>query len=430
MKFFVFIFFIYLCILNGQSRDLSLADMNYSKGNYEKVIEILDNNLIEDSIYSDYWYKLGISYQRLNNYGRAHEALYTAYKFSKFDFSLNIALGRNYYYSGAYNSALLFFRQAYEIDSSNLSLLIDLANCFSEINEYENAIHFYRELITRDSTNAYFYSRIGKCYYKINEDEQALFYLRKAFNKNPHDAATAILLGGLLVNNNDFIDALKVIHQGLNFNGQSFSLLKLSAETLFKMKRYEDAAVQYEAIISAGDSTSTNYKKLGFCRYLPESIKGYEENSKDTTKYLSAIDSFSKAIRKDSTDALSHIYLGICLKERSEYSKSTAFINKGIKLTFPDYLADAYSQLASAYEFNGQYSEAIRAYKKAHDHDPQRRSITFQLASLYDRYYGDKQTPLLYYKKFLSESGNADTALINYAIKRIDYLIEQKHFHN
>ena len=423
-RFFCFVI-LFSGLLLGQDK-FEEASKEYAVGNYSKVIDILKEQIPEDSSFYNFWYMLGISYQKNHNYNKASEALYTAYKFNKFDIKLNMALGINFKYSGAPSYSILFYKQVYELDSSNTSMLIELADSYFQIKNYNNAINVYKKLVNKDSSNAFFLKELGRCYYRINNVKEAISHLQKSFEINPRDAGVALLLGGLLVNLQQYDEAIKVIQDGLYDNGQSDQLLKLYAETLFKMKRYTSASVQYEAVIEGGDSTAVNYKKLGFCYYLPESMKPVTEN--DSLKYLPAIKAFSKAIEKDSSDALSYIYLGICWKEKGEYSRAADLLKWGIELSFPEYLVDAYSQLASGYEISGDYEEAIKAYKKAQEYDSKRRTITFQLASLYDKYYRDKQTPLLYYKKFLSENGDVEAALIDYAKKRIENLNEQMFF--
>lgn len=424
------IIFISIGIIVGQDENLKIADDLFNKGNYLGMTNILESNLPEDSSHVLYWYKLGIAYQKMNNYELAYSALYTAYKFNKFDVDLNLALGRNYNLLGSPNYSLLFFEQAKELDPENPNVLMELANCYGEVGDYQKAIDIYEHLLEIDSLNSYYYKQAGQFSYKLGRIESAISNLERSLMLNPRNVNVALLLSSLYVKTEKLESSLSVVNTGLHYNGNSLPLLKLSAEILFKMKKYDKASIQFESVIKSGDSSSTNYQKLGFCYYLTKNSERIFEVEFDSAGFVPAINAFTKAVEKDSTDALSNIYLGICFKEIGNYTQAIKSINKGIRCSFPTYLSDAYEQLASGYELKGEYTKAIKAYKNAHNHDPQNTSLMFRLAAVYDRYYKDRNVPLLYFRRFLDSSDDLDPLLKKYANDRVSLLTEKLHFEN
>lgn len=429
MKKLIILIALLFTTLQGQNR-IEEIDSLMGAGDYQEIVKRLEGNIVPDSSEYHLWFALGKAYQNMFNYAKAKDALYSAYKFNKFDLPLIMALGKNYVYMGAPYYSLLFFEQAVELQPENQSVLLDLGRSYYDVREFEKSANVYESLLQMDTTNAYFYKQLAQCYYKQRKWSAAISLLEKSFQINPRDANVAFQLGGLLVNQKEYDRAVEVIREGQTHNGYNIQLNKLAAETLFKMRYYDGASNQYELVISQGDSTALNYQKLGFCYYYLESPAVFESPSRDSLFYLNSIKAFSKAVELDSTDALSNVYLGICFKERGEYETSISFLEEGIQLSFPGYLADAYAQLGSSYELDGNYSESIKAYKDAQNYDPTREELTFHLASVYDRHYKDHSVPIMYYKKYLEKVLDGDPSLREYAQSRMDYLIEKQHFGN
>jgi len=414
----------------SQCPDLAEVNELWLKGEQLRIIKLLEGNIPRKAECYQHWFLLGKSYDRMSNYAKANEALYQAYEYNKLDLPLIMALGRNYVLLGAPNYSLLFFEQAIDLEPGNQSILLELGNSYYEVRAFDKSARVFSELLEQDSTNAYYYKQLAQCYYKTRKWDEAIELLKKSFDINPRDANVAYQLSGLLVNQNEFEKAFEYIREGLVHNGQHLQLNKLAAETLFKMKHYDSASNQYELIISEGDSSALNYQKLGFCYYFVEREVASKSPTKDSMLFVKSIDAFSKAVQIDTTDALSMVYLGICYKERGEFELSISFLEKGISLSSPGYLADAYAQLGSSYDQNGKFTEAIKSYKKAQEYDHKKESLTFHLAAIYDRYYKDSSVPIMYYKKYLRESFDDDPAFREYAESRLDHLIERQHFEN
>ena len=425
MKTLLFLLMILLNLTAGVV-DKNRIDELISKGEFVQVIKLLEGNLEDVPENYSLWISLGKAYQGLMNYNKANEALYVAYNYNKSDLLLIMAIGRNYVQMGASQYSLLFFEQAYDMEPDNFNIMIELGQSYYDVRRFEDAKSIYENLVAKDSTNSFYSKQLGMCYYKMNKTDEALHWLEKSFLQNERDGSVALILAGILVNNKKYSEALRILSKSQQHNPSGLQTNKLAAETLFKMQRYDDAAMGYKLVIQQGDSTAGSFQKLGFCFYFAESGKRQD----DSLKYKLAIESFAKAVEKDSADALSYIYLGICYKERKEFKKSIEYIERGIKKSFPSYLSDAYAQLGSSYYMDEQFPLAIRTYQEALKLDPAKTTILFHLAAVYDRYYADKQIAMGYYQKFLTEQMNADLVLKNYAEERCNKLREVIHFRN
>jgi hypothetical protein len=71
---------------------------------------------------------------------------------------------------------------------------------------------------------------------------------------------------------------------------------------------------------------------------------------------------------------------------------------------------------------------AISSYLQAYSYDPSNKVLLFYLGSAMDRFYADRQTPAMYYTKFLKEDTTGNNILIEYAKERLEKLAEQAHF--
>ncbi|MFC2134130.1 tetratricopeptide repeat protein [Bacteroidota bacterium] len=397
-------------------------------GNYKQAIDTMSDLLKSDSTNFELLYNLGLAHQRLFQYSKARDALYKAYEYEKFDIPLLMALGRNYKYMGASNYAVMFFEQAYVIDSTDTNIKLDLANSYLESFEVVKAEKFFRRLFESDSTNGYICKQMAYCNFKLGNNDEAIRLYTIAKKLNEYDATIAIQLGNLLVRKEEYEKAYYVVRKGLETNGINQHLHRLAAEILFKLKRYHSAGLQYENLIQNGDRSAVHFQRLGFCYYITATDTTLSNDSTRVVRFNNAIDSFSKAVELDDNDALAYMYMGLSYKELDSLEISTDIISTSIDRMIPDYIADAYSHIGNNFELTGNYESAIKAYRKASEYNPDNANIIFQLATLYDKYYEDKNVPMMYYKKFLKESDKKDEVIIEYVEERMQAIREYLHF--
>lgn len=398
------------------------------KGDYIKLIDEAKKILKRDSTNFELLYNLGLAHQNLFQYDKAKEILYKAYEYEKFNIPLLITLGRNYKYMGAGNYAVMFFEQAYAIDTTDINIKLELANAYLDSFDFVNAEKMFSKLLEADTTNGYICKQLAYCNFKLGQEDKSIELYTKAQTLNEFDATIPIQLGNLLVRKEKYEDAFHVVKRGLIENGQNSHLNRLAAEILFKLKRYQAAQFQYERLINNGDSTSVHYQRLGFCYYITATDTSLANDSTKVDKIKKAVYAFGKAVELDDNDALAWMYLGLSYKELSDYEKSNECISCSISKMIPGYLADAYSHMANNYELIGNYDKSIKAYRKAAEYNPGNANLTFQLAALYDKYYEDKNVPLMYYKKYLRDNKSNDEIIIEYIKGRIEKLEEYLHF--
>jgi tetratricopeptide (TPR) repeat protein len=244
------------------------------------------------------------------------------------------------------------------------------------------------------------------------------------------NSSTILQLSKIYFKDEKFEEAYDLIAAGLSINALNLPLNRLGAEVLFKLQRYRPAAVQYNLLIEYGDTTATIYQKLGFCNYFVAEELLLSDSTASKNKIYEAIYALEESRRLNWEDPLTSLYLGICFKELKEYGRAITYLEECLNLLYPEYTSDVYVHLGVAYEMEEKYSESIAAYRKGLEHKPTNDGIIFQLATVYDQYYADREVPLIYYKLFVNRTGEDNPILTEYANSRISAIIEELHFKN
>ena len=326
------------------------------------------------------------------------------------------ALARIYYQLSRYREAAKLFKKILTEEPDNQIARLWLADCQFTLQRYQEALAIYQPLTEQDSLNLFALQRTALCLQRLRKTSRALTYWKKLATLDPGNAQAAAALANFFLSRNRLDSAGTVLTTALSYDPHNRTLLRLQAQAVYRHQSYRQASRVYRHLLSLGDSTSFVFRRLGICQLYLDSLSAAEQ-------YL------QQAVRQDSTEALSWFYLGLVYNELKDYSKAITALEKAIRLSQPDFLADAFAQLATAYQATGRHGQAIQAFKQALKLDASRSVLWFYLASAYDTYYADRRVPLLYYRKFLQADTTADPTLQEYARYRIEKLRETIHFH-
>lgn len=419
---------LFICLFSNRLfSQSSEMDQLFIKGKYETVIKILQEKLsAEDTLSAKEYYQLGLAYQNVYNTQKAVEYLSKASRLESQNASYLYSFGLSLSANGQGNFAIGVLNESLERDPDNVSAKIELGKLWIENQNYETAKNIFDDLFKSDSQNTYYARQIALCHLKQNSVDSAKYYYQFAFNNNSSDHISAYQLAGIFFNEAKYDEAIQILIPALEKNPTNLPLNRLAGETVFKMKKYQDAKIQFKTLISMGDSSAANYQKLGFSYYLTADKDSSYTDSLAEIK--TALEYFYKSFHKNDKDPLTAFYIGICYSDLENSEAAIEFFNKSISLIFPDYIADVYYHLASNYEKLGNQTEAISAFRKAYKYDPSRDIILFQLATIFDEFYEDKSVPVLYYELFLKKTKLEDENIVNYAKSKIESLKEELHF--
>ncbi|MBZ0182140.1 MAG: tetratricopeptide repeat protein [Melioribacteraceae bacterium] len=423
----LFTLFIFIISLKGQSIDEQIDNLFFKK-DFQNAIPLLVEKIENDSTNYLDLYRLGLAYKESYQYSKSLDLLRNASRQNSNDIEVLLALADNFYLIGNIGLAAVTYREVLEKDADNFRASIELSKINIESEDYNSALQIFKSLIKRDSTNAFLFSQMAFCEFKLGNGEAAIELYKKSLQLNNYDIKNYLQIAKIFFIYEKYDSSFAYIKEGLEINPRDLPLNKLGAEVLFKMKKYRAAIIQYDQLILYGDTSSTNYQKLGFSQFF---VSGSTINSTEADSLLSeSIKSLSKSFEQYKDDPLTTLYLGLAYKDKNDYETAIAYFDRTLEIIYPDYISDVYTHLGVSYEMKNDYKSAVKSYKKALEFNPEKTSIIFQLASLYDRNYADKSVPLLYYEKYLNDTENPDSTLYNYSLKRISDLKESLHFTN
>jgi tetratricopeptide (TPR) repeat protein len=341
-----------------------------------------------------------------------------------------MALANCFVQAGQPTFALGIYKDVVNLDSNNVSALIELGKILLQQGSKVEAERIYLRLVQLDSLNAYYHSQLGYSQFKLNKKEDAIDSFNRSLEIDSLNSSTILQLSKIYFKDEEYKKAYHLLSRGLSANALNLPLNRLAAEVLFKLQKYRAAAFQYDLLVKFGDTTATVYQKLGFCNYFVAEQLIMSDSTESKKKIYEAIYALEESRRLNWDDPLTSLYLGICFKELKEYGRAITYLEESLNLLYPDYISDIYVHLGVAYEKQKKYPESIIAYQKGLEHKPSNDALLFQLATVYDEYYADREVPLMYYKLFVKRGGVENPILKNYAESRISALIEELHFSN
>lgn len=398
-----------------KSNSLSAVRLALLRGEETRALNLLQQVIKEQPQNAQAFYLTGMVYKETSRYNLALTFLQKAQRLNRADLQTKIVLARVYEKLGQTPQAIQTYLRVLQNDSLNLPAQSSLAAIYFKEKQIPEAVRLYDKLHKKHPNNSYFLRRLGICLFKLKKYKQASGRFLQTLKINKKDLRAYLYLGHSYQKSEQWPAALQAVSNGLQVYPQNHSLLKLNGDLLFQTKKYAQAVENYLAVVKDGRASPNLYKKLGLSYF-------YLNN------FAPALLALKKSIQADSSDALSYYYLGLVYKKLGNYKKSSDLLESALKKMIPDYLPDVYSDLAYCYDRQKNYGEAIQAYKKALNIDSECKLNLFFIASIYDRYYKDRQSPLDYYKRFLDEAPDAPARYKDYALERVKALNEKIFF--
>ncbi|MCH8330281.1 MAG: tetratricopeptide repeat protein [Bacteroidetes bacterium] len=272
--------------------------------------------LIDKKPYSHLaWHNLGQAYAALGLYEQAVEA-YEYALVIKDDFEPAIKDCANVYYLlKDFKKALEHYHTLSGIADSSVRTLYKLAKCYESLRKYSDALLYYRKALKIDPEYAKAYYRIGFIYDNLEMLEGAISSLEKAVSLDPRKPQYHALFGRvtkrmgffekaltcylraleldssnpdywqqmtiLLVENNEFDDAITSLDQGMSECLNTIDLLYLKAAVLFEFGQKKEGTIVFESALeqdySRHDQIFKNFPELKNNNYILELIDQYND---------------------------------------------------------------------------------------------------------------------------------------------------------
>ena len=424
-----YIIMILLLVFSLRSEEKIIADANslFLQNKFNTAAELYEEYLTANEDPQIYL-KLGLCYKKLMKYNKARAAFEKANELKDNDADILLNLGLLYSSMGRSFMAIDALEKSVEIDSSNIFARISIARLYVKSEEFVNAERLYRKLLTSDSANSYYYKQLGYVYQKLKKEREAKEYYEKSFELNAADIGTASSLALIYYDEEKPDSAIAIIDTALHNFEDDIRLLKLKADILFAEKDYSGTVNVIVRILASENDSPQIYQRLGIC-YYQTAVDNFAGDAQ-IIKLESAVEALKQSFESDSTESLTALYLGLTYRALSRNDEAINFLEKAVTLIYPKYSPAIFTNLALVNQEEKNYSEAIKYFKEAQRLDTGNPNYWYYLAAIYDSYYSDKQTPMIYYQKFLMSEDSLDERLSIYAEARINELKEKIHFQN
>ncbi len=424
-RLFLLIIFVLNTFLFAQTSEENSPQLLLLKGRFLEAVNLLED---KEAKTDAEFFQLGLAYQSLQKRVDALEAFNKAIKMKPGDIDyLNAAARINTGLDLTYEAAGLY-RKILSVDSTNFNAMLNLGKLYVVQREFKPAEKLFNRLLEIDSTNSFFYEQLGIIYSKQDSVDTAIENFEKSIMLNELNPDACLVTAQLFLKKEQPDSSMKYLEIGLKNYPHHGKLNKLKGELRFQQKEYFDAVNHFVKAVSFGEPNALVYQKMGLSYYFIANSDVFTKRDGWEQKLNEAISTLKLAYELDPQNALTCFYIGVAYKQLEEYDLSLEYFNKCLDNIYPAYLSDVYAQIGSLQETKGNYTETIIAYQKALEINPEKKNLLFHLASVYDRFYADRNIPLIYFKKFLKVQKDADEKLVSYAESRVDRLIEENHF--
>jgi len=346
-------------------------------------------------------------------------------------------------------------------DSSNADLLILKGEVLMSMFRFSEAALALRRATAIDTNRIRGLKDLASLYKQTGENEEAILYYKKILERQPEDRQAMIQLAALLIQLENYRDALNLLLPAYKSDSGNFYILKLTASSYQELNNADSALIfylkarkispanlnialslsnllirkkQYDSVIRYTDQfvqenpKSYAVSRLGaYATYLkkdyPSAASKFRgsirmgDASKFTHKFLglcrykldmfdSACPSFRKAYQLDTADAELCFYYGESLLRSKRPDSALIYLGRTLRMVLPSeqYLVTLYADISLAFNSTDRADTALQILIKAHAFSPDNPAILFKLAYQYDYYMQKPMTALPLYKQFLKRN--------------------------
>lgn len=372
MKKFIIVLSIFIFKAEAQTSALQLADSLYLHGNYSKAIEAYKSHSNQDEVYQ--------------NIAKVYIAL------------------------GNYDEALLNYENSLNANPKDALALYDYGKLLARVKKYNEALEVFYQLINIDYKNPNYHYESGLVLQQLGDStDQNRF--RNAYDlDNTHQKAIfQIAKFHLIKRQHNIVD--KYVDIGLKSYENNKELISLKAQNFYWKEDYENAAKWFEKLIELNESSQFIHEKLSFCYN-----RIYETEK--------AIEHQLLAIKFDPKNATNLFILGQLYQHAHDYANAEKYYINA--LTILDAPLDAeYVKLATVFNLQGKEKEAIDAFKRAIDENPNNHQAQFFLVLTLDNYYKDIDARIKLYENYKEKFPESPFRVI--AEQKLTELKEERH---
>lgn len=292
------------------------------------------------------------------------------------DAAFNLAIGEIYLAKNSYDEALAAFQQALRLEAKNADINYFIALTYQNLGDSEKQQTFANEAVKQNTKypgESYFL--VGDALQKSKNYNEAIEAYRKTLTVKPDYYAAYQNLADIFRRQNRFAEAAEIAKKGVE-------TFPNDANLYIDLSRYYSLSDRSALAIGAAQQAvklmPTNYVAYtSLCRAY------YEDK-----QFESALEACNSALKLSPNDGESNIYLGFTYLSLDKTEAATEYFRKavgGLKdytLKNPEY-TDGFYLLGNAYYYANQPANAIEAYSRSLQLNPQSAKARFNLGLAY-----------------------------------------------
>lgn len=286
------------------------ANAAYKKGQNEQAFTLYQKCVSLEPKFVEALVNMSVIKFEDKAYESSLEYAQKAYAIEKVQESIFVQLGKSYYMTEGYDSAMFFlerinvFRKLSEHENYFLAAskvkLSDFVgarpiaeklrqdnpensdyvalegNVYYGLGEYERAMKDYEHALSLDANNIYIYSNIANAYLALDKPEQALEYIDKGINTatGKEKVSFLILKGNYFHSIGELDNAEKAYDDAYALDNNNANILVNQAGILIDRNDFQGAFEKCNAAISMNDQLMEAYFNRGIANEMLKNVQG------------------------------------------------------------------------------------------------------------------------------------------------------------
>lgn len=294
-------------------------------------------------------------------------------------------IAKAYVALGNYDEALNYYKNSIEVNPDNPLLKYEYARLLSKTKKFDEASAMFYKLIDIDYRNPNYHYELGLVLEHLKDSTaQNRFY--NTFQLDSTHQKAIFKIAKFHVKKRHYETANKFIDIGLKSYSNNKELISLKAQNYYWAKDYENATIWFEKLISINEYSQFIHEKLSYSY-----SKLYEDEK--------AIEHCKKALKFDPENANNLFILGQLYQHIEDFPNAEKYILES--LAIQDVPLDSeYERLGYIYNRQKKHKEALTAYQRAIEENPESENAHFFLAMTKDKYYKDIDTKIKAFENF------------------------------
>ena len=344
------------------------AEIVIAKGQQEEVIAALSNVIKSGEADVGTYQTLGLIYQKKGVYPKAIEMYQKALMLDPQSVDALTSMAACQAAAGSTNDAIISYEQVVMMDTNASDAYRDLGDIYYKKNDMASAAKNYKRYLARMPKDQVVSKKMGKYAFDSKDYAGAIKYLSALQYQTEDDAEYALILADACNQTKQYKDAIKVLEplRAMKFGPKvDRSILKALAEAYEndgQIPKAAEAYAAYCAIPGPGDPDASFKEAFLIEKSNPAAaMKIYQANTVQFPR-----------------DYRNFLHLGIMLSAKPEMlPKAIVLLKKTAALA--ETVPAVWLELGKAYRELGNQDDALAAYRKYNQADPQNPEANKQI---------------------------------------------------